>query len=69
MAGKAYQMINTIIEQRAKGNSVAAAGIRVRMLLRGIDPEKYGPGTEDDPAIIMQLEQMMAESDGIGASA
>lgn len=62
-------MIDAIIERRSKGDPVAAAGVRVRMLLRGIDPDRYGPSTEDDPSVIIQLEQMMAESDGIGASA
>lgn len=66
MAGRAHMMITTIIDRRSKGDPVAAAGVRVRLLLRGIDPSEFGPTTDDDPAIITKLEQMMAESEMAG---
>lgn len=68
MAGKIHSMITTLIERRAQGDSVAAAGIRVRLLLRGIDSDDWGPTSEDDPAIIAKLEQMIAETETMGAS-
>lgn len=59
-------MIDTLIDRRANGNAIAAAGVRVHLLLRGIDPDDYGPTTDDDPAIIAKLEHMMADSAMMG---
>lgn len=61
-------MIATLIDRRAKGDAVAAAGIRVRLLLRGIDADDWGPTSDDDPAVIAKLEQMIAETETMGAS-
>lgn len=68
MAGKVHSMITTLIDRRAQGDAVAAAGIRVRLLLRGIDADDWGPASEDDPTIIAKLEQMIAETEQTGVS-
>jgi hypothetical protein len=60
-------MIDSIVESRSHGDEVAAAGVRVRLLLRGIDPNQYGPASEDDPVIIAKLKGMMADFDSTGA--
>lgn len=60
-------MIDDLIEVRSKGDPVQAAAVRVRLLLRGIDPDDYTHATEDDPAIINKLEQMAAEY-GLGGT-
>ncbi len=62
-------MITTFIERRSQGNAVAAAGVRVRLLLRGIDADDYGPTSEDDPVIIAKLEQMLSDPEMTGAKA
>lgn len=67
MTGKIEWMINQLIERRSQGDPVAAAGVRVRLLLRGIDRDDWGPLSEDDPVIIGKLEQMMAETEAMGA--
>lgn len=68
MAGRIHSMITTLIDRRSHGDPIAAAGVRVRLLLKGIDSDDYGPDSEDDPAIIAKLDQMMAETDTMGAS-
>lgn len=60
-------MIDTLIERRSHGDQIAAAGVRVRLLLKGIDRDEYGPTSEDDPVIIAKLEQMMSDPDSMGA--
>jgi hypothetical protein len=60
-------MITTLIERRAHGDPVAVAGVRVRLLLKGIDADAYGPTSEDDPAVIAKLEEMLSNPDVMGA--
>jgi hypothetical protein len=60
-------MIDAIVESRSHGDEVAAAGVRVRLLLRGIDPNQYGSASEDDPVIIAKLQGMMSDFDSTGA--
>jgi len=67
LAGKINSLINTLIERRSHGDPVAAAGVRVRLLLRGIDRDDYGPTSDDDPVIIAKLEQMLSNPDMMGA--
>ncbi|MEZ4598225.1 MAG: FIST N-terminal domain-containing protein [Syntrophotaleaceae bacterium] len=66
MAGKIRQMIDTIMEQKAKDNPMMERVIKAKMILKGINPVRYTDQSEDDPAIISQLESMMAT---LGAAA
>lgn len=61
MAGKIHTMIDRLIEQRSNGNGTVAAGVRVRLLLRGIDPDDYNTTSADDPDVIAKIEAMAAE--------
>lgn len=60
-------MIDGLIARRSNGDPVAAAGVRVRLLLRGIDPDDYTETSEDDPAVIAKLDQMVADLEAMGA--
>lgn len=64
MAGKIHAMIEKIIDQRSGGSNAGAAAVRVRLLLRGIDPDKYDATSDDDPVIIAKLDQMATDFDG-----
>lgn len=61
MAGKIQQMIDTIISQRAKDNAILARIIKTKLVLKGIDPNKFTPQSADDPAVIGKLEALMKE--------
>jgi hypothetical protein len=61
MAGKIKQMIDTIISQRAKDNTMLAGVIKTKLMLKGIDPSKFTSQSPDDPAIISKLEALMKE--------
>ncbi len=56
MAGKIKQMIDTIIAQRAKDNPMLAGVIKTKLMLKGIDPNKFTAQSDDDPAILAKLE-------------
>ena len=61
MAGKIKQMIDTIITQRSKDNPMLAGVIKTKLMLKGIDPNKFTPQSDDDPAIIAKLEAVIKE--------
>jgi len=61
MAGKIKQMIDSIISQRAKQNSMLAGVIKTKLMLKGIDPSKFTAQSDDDPAIIAKLEAVVKE--------
>ena len=51
-------MIDTIVEQEAKGDQRLINITRTKLIVRGIHPDKYSAHSEDDPIIIRQLEKM-----------
>jgi len=61
MAGKIKMMIDSIIEQRAKNNTMLQGVIKTKLMLKGIDPKKYAPHSNDDPAIISKLEALVKD--------
>ncbi len=61
MAGRIKQLIDHIISQRAQNNPMLERVIKTKLILKGINPAKYTPESNDDPAIIEKLEKMMNE--------
>jgi len=61
MAGKIKQIIDTIIAQRSKGNSMLIGVVKTKLMLKGIDPGKFTAQSPDDPAIIAKLEAINKE--------
>lgn len=61
MTGKIKQMIDEIVQKRSKGNATIAASTRTKLILKGIDVQKYTPLSEDDPRIIAQLQAIAKE--------
>jgi hypothetical protein len=61
MAGKIRQMIDAIINQRAKDNPMLERVIKTKLILKGINPNKYTLQSDDDPTVIVKLEKMIQE--------
>jgi len=61
MSGKIKLLIEEIIEKRSKGNLVLANTTRTKIVLKGIDPNKYTSASEDDPAVIAKLQNIAKE--------
>ena len=61
MAGQIKIMIDTIIEQRAKGSKVMEGVVKTKLILKGIDPKLYTITTPDDPVVIGKLHEMLNE--------
>ncbi len=61
MAGKIRRMIDSVIQQRAMGNPMLEKIIKTKMILKGVNPNKYTLDSEDDPAVLDKLERMVRE--------
>lgn len=61
MAGQIKHLINTIIAKRSRGDKSVAALTEVKIILKGIDPDKYTALSADDPATIAKVKTIAAE--------
>ncbi len=61
MAGRIKQLIDHIISQRAQNNPMLERVIKTKLILKGINPNKYTLQSNDDPVILEKLEKMMAD--------
>lgn len=55
MAGKIKNIIDSIVENRSKGNTTIANLTKSKMVMKGIIPEKFTKDSEDDPEVIEKL--------------
>ncbi len=61
LAGQIYNIIQSIVTQKSKGNSIIANNIKTKMYLKGIAVDKYTPSSPDDVAIIQKLHAVAQE--------
>lgn len=55
MAGEIYKIINLIVEQKSNGNELIASSIYTKLILKGINVDKYDATSSDDPLVIEKL--------------
>ncbi|BAF60403.1 hypothetical protein PTH_2222 [Pelotomaculum thermopropionicum SI] len=61
MAGKIKRMIDDILSQVAKGDPVLIKTTKTKLILKGINPEKFTSTSEDDPAVMEKLSALARE--------
>jgi hypothetical protein len=61
MAGRIRRMIDSVIQQRAVGNPMLEKIIKTKMILKGVNPNKYTLESDDDPVVLEKLERMLRE--------
>ena len=61
MSGKIKIMIDDIIRKRAGGSSAVAHLTRAKLIMKGINPDKFSEESPDDPQVISQLIQVADE--------
>ena len=61
MAGRIRRMIDSVIQQRAVGNPMLEKIIKTKMILKGVNPNKYTLESDDDPVVLEKLERMLKE--------
>jgi hypothetical protein len=53
--GRIHQLIRAVIEKRAGGNVAIERIMRAKFILKGIDPDRFGPQALDDPVILKKM--------------
>ena len=61
LAGQIQRMIQTVITQKAKGNTVIASSIQTKMYLKGIAVDKFTAASPDDPAVMQKVREIAKE--------
>jgi hypothetical protein len=61
MAGVIRSMIDSIVKQRAKGNEMIAMTTKTRLVLKGLNPDRFDRSSPDDPATIARVRAVAAE--------
>lgn len=64
MAGTIKLMIEKILAERSRGNESLVRVIKTKLMLKGINPDKYDEFSDDDPKIIKRLKKMTHEMSG-----
>jgi hypothetical protein len=55
--GQTRNLILRIIQERSKGNPAIAKNIRTKLFLKGIDVDRYGPETPDNPVVLDRVKK------------
>jgi hypothetical protein len=61
MAGSVKRMIDSIVQQRAKGNPTLVVSTKTKLILKGLNPDKFTDTSPDDPALISKVRAVAAE--------
>lgn len=55
LEGRIKEIIDRIIQERSHGNPAIAEMTKAKLILKGLNPDKFGTSSPDDPAIIEKL--------------
>jgi len=61
MAGRAKRQLDQIVAAVSKGNATLSITIKTKLILKGLDPERFTAATPDDPAILDKIKKVAAE--------
>jgi len=65
MAGQIKRMLDELIKQRSKGNERLMSTTKTKLILKGLNPDRYDAASADDPAVIAKIRAVAAEL-GVG---
>lgn len=63
MAGKIKELIDRLIDKRTHGEAALVAPLKIKLIMKGIDPDLYDASSPDDP-VVMQKVTAIAEEMG-----
>ena len=61
LAGQIYNIIQSVITQKSKGNQIIARSIKTKMILKGIAVDKYTPASPDDHTVVQKVKDIAKE--------
>lgn len=56
MPGKVKAMIDTIIAKRSQGNANLVAPLKIKLIMKGIDPDQWTDASPDDPVMMSRVQ-------------
>jgi hypothetical protein len=59
--GNIKRLCDLIIEQKSKGNAALVPLTKAKLIMKGIDPDKYTSATPDDPVVLAKLNSLASE--------
>lgn len=61
MAGRIKALAEQIVAQKSRGNPALAKLAKSKLVLKGIDPDRYDASSPDDPVVMAKLEALAQE--------
>jgi hypothetical protein len=61
MPGQIKRKIETIVKERSRGNPTVANLTKTKLILKGIEPDKFTINSPDDPETIQRLRAIASE--------
>ena len=58
MSGKVKAVIDQIIAQRSQGNANLIAPLKIKLIMKGIDPDKWHASSTDCPTTLSRVESV-----------
>ena len=55
MAGKIKKMLDEIIEKKSGGHPTLMSTTKTKLILKGLNPDKYSAQSADDPVVIEKV--------------
>ena len=55
MPGKVKELIERLIELRTKGDPGLVAPVKIKLIMKGIDPDLFDADSPDNPVIITRV--------------
>ncbi len=55
MAGKVKALIERLIELRTKGDRGLVAPLKIKLIMKGVDPDLYDANSPDNPVVIQRV--------------
>lgn len=61
MPGQIKRMMDSILADRARRNPTLALTTKTKLILKGMNPDRFTSTSEDDPAVIAKLRAFASE--------
>jgi hypothetical protein len=61
MAGKVRALIDQLIDLRTKGERNLVAPLKIKLIMKGVDPDLYDANSPDNPILIQRVTTIAKE--------
>lgn len=55
MAGRVKELIDRLIELRTKGDRGLVAPLKIKLIMKGVDPDLFDASSPDNPVVIQRV--------------